>query len=478
MEAGTSPPSFRQPPTRPLASRTLTLSPLHAALRATPSATAPPATMAQDKSDTVLPSSRISADRHLSLPRKIMPDGAVVRAGESRPRPRYPERSVHLLSFAMAGLIPPFSRFFHEVLDFYEIHALHLAPNAVMTLSIFVHLCEMFIGVRSTMRLFQAFFVPQLLQGAVVGGCYFQPRPGTAGQYIESHLRKKWEDWKKDWFYTALPDHPRLRVPAGPPERSAAWLAASELGEEYDAVWDRLRGLRSWGLTGAMVFGDYFRRRIAPLQERSRGAWEYTGPNDPMRTHAGERWDWGEEDTKMVIRRVLGLDSAEQTLIPDGILPLCCDRDRESILAVMSVVGAGRGWPGRGGASGGGDSRAPGSGRKPGDDPASDPKEKRKAAESWPPSPPRGGGAERATDLPPAGHKRPAGPEAGRKKKRLRKIGQTEPCRGSYIEPPKWTFNRPPRRYKRWRPLRCSYLARPLVPSLSFSFVNAIWVPL
>nr|AAU90114.1 hypothetical protein [Oryza sativa Japonica Group] len=158
-------------------------------------------------------------------------------------------------------------RFFHEVLDFYEIHALHLAPNAVMTLAIFAHLYEMFIGVRPTMRLFQAFFIPQLLQGAVVGGCYFQPRPGTAGQYIESHLRKKWEDWKKDWFYTALLDHPRLRVPAGPPERSAAWLATSELGEEYDAVWDRLRGLRSLGLTGAMVFGDYFRRRIAPLQE-------------------------------------------------------------------------------------------------------------------------------------------------------------------------------------------------------------------
>jgi hypothetical protein len=75
----------------------------------------------------------------------------------------------------MVGLIPPFSRFFHEVLDFYEIHALHLAPNAVMTLAIFAHLCEMFIGVRPTMRLFQSFFVPQLLQGAVVGDATSSP---------------------------------------------------------------------------------------------------------------------------------------------------------------------------------------------------------------------------------------------------------------------------------------------------------------
>jgi hypothetical protein len=36
-----------------------------------------------------------------------------------------------------------------------------------------------------------------------------------------------------------------------------------------------------------MVFGDYFRRRIAPLQERPRGAWEFDGYNDPMHTHVG-----------------------------------------------------------------------------------------------------------------------------------------------------------------------------------------------
>ncbi|EEE50775.1 hypothetical protein OsJ_31133 [Oryza sativa Japonica Group] len=102
-----------------------------------------------------------------------------------------------------------------------------------------------------------------------------------------------------------------------------------------------------------MVFGDYFRRRIGPLQERSRGAWEYTGHNDPMRTHVGRRWDWGEEDAKTVIRRVLGLDTVEQTLIPDRILPLYSDHDRESILAVMSAVGAGRGRSRQGGAGAG-----------------------------------------------------------------------------------------------------------------------------
>ncbi len=266
------------------------------------------------------------------------------------------------------------------------------------------------------------------------------------GQYIESHLRKKWDDWKKDWFYTALPDHHRLQLPAGPRERSAGWQVVAELGEEYDAVRDRLRGLRSRGLTAAMVFGDYFRRRIAPLQERPRGAWEYTGYNGPMRTHVDQHWDWSEEDVKTVVRRVLSLDTVEPTLIPDRILPLCSDRDWESILAVMMVVGTGRGRSRLGvagggggndagsnsaaagggrasGSGGGGSSRVPGPSHGAGGGPAADPKGKRKISESVPPSPPCGGDVERATDRPPASHKRPTAVEPGQKKKRLRKIG-------------------------------------------------------
>lgn len=75
-----------------------------------------PAAMAQHAGNVVLPSSHITEERHLSLIRKIMPDGSVVRAREPQPRPRYLDRSVHLLSFTMAGLIPPFSRFFYKVL--------------------------------------------------------------------------------------------------------------------------------------------------------------------------------------------------------------------------------------------------------------------------------------------------------------------------------------------------------------------------
>nr|CAH67803.1 OSIGBa0132E09-OSIGBa0108L24.17 [Oryza sativa] len=347
---------------------------------------------------SVLPPSRIVSERQAGLPRRFMPESAtgreIVTLGEGRPAPRYPGRSVFFLPFAMAGLVPPFSSFFMDVLEFYDLQMAHLTPNAVMTLAIFAHLCEMFIGVSS-------------------------------------------------------------------------WRAPVDLGDGYDAVLDRLAGLRSQGLTGAMVYGDYLRRRIAPLQRRARGAWEYTGSEDYMRTHQGVRWDWAPEDFKIVVQRVLNLSSVEASLIPQGVLPLCSDPDRASILTIMQAVGASkerapRGHDGAGG-SRRGEQSTPGGGRAsgpcdggPGSSRPADARGKRKQEGTPSPSPPRGGGATRVSSRRPEGATPTPQPEGERKKKRLRKMGGTEPPRGNLISPPRWSFNRPPRSEIPSRPSRHS----------------------
>lgn len=48
--------------------------------------------MAQDAGNAILPASRIMLGKHMSFVRKFMPEDAVVRAEEPRPRLRYPER--------------------------------------------------------------------------------------------------------------------------------------------------------------------------------------------------------------------------------------------------------------------------------------------------------------------------------------------------------------------------------------------------
>nr|CAE03095.2 OSJNBa0017B10.10 [Oryza sativa Japonica Group] len=382
---------------------------------------------------SVLPPSRIVSERQAGLPRRFMPESAtsreIVSLGEGCPAPRYPGRSVFFLPFAMAGLVPPFSSFFMDVLEFYDLQMAHLTPNAVMTLAIFAHLCEMFIGVRPSLRLFRWFFTVQPVSPpSVVGGCYFQPRGPVLNRYIPCVLRKKWDDWKSDWFYTPLADEARLRLPSQPPAQASNWRAPVDLGDGYDAVLDRLAGLRSQGLTGAMVFGDYLRRRIAPLQRRARGAWEYTG-------------------------------SVEASLIPQGVVPLCSDPDRASILTIMQAVGASeerapRGHDGAGG-SRRGEQSTPGGGRAsgprdggPGSGRPADARGKRNQEGTPPPSPPRGGGAARASSRRPEGATPTSQLEGERKKKRPRKMGGTEPSRGNLISPPSEIPLRPSRHSK------------------------------
>nr|ABF98662.1 retrotransposon protein, putative, unclassified [Oryza sativa Japonica Group] len=393
---------------------------------------------------SVLPPSRIVSERQAELPRRFMPESAtgreIVSLGEGCPAPRYPGRSVFFLPFAMAGLVPPFSSFFMDVLEFYDLQMAHLTPNAVMTLAIFAHLCEMFIGVRPSLRLFRWFFTVQPVSPpSVVGGCYFQPRGPVLNHYIPCVLRKKWDDWKSDWFYTPLADEARLRLPSQPPAQASNWRAPVDLGDGYDAVLDRLAGLRSQGLTGAMVFGDYLRRRIAPLQRRARGAWEYTGSEDCMRTHQGVRWDWAPEDFKIVVQRVLNLSSVEASLISQGVLPLCSDPDRASILTIMQAVRASeerapRGHDGAGG-SRRGERSTPGGGRAsgprdggPGSGRPADARGKRKQEGTPPPSPPRGGGAARASSRRPEGATPTSQPEgSGRRNGPARWGGQNHP---------------------------------------------------
>nr|AAK92548.1 Hypothetical protein [Oryza sativa Japonica Group]AAP52875.1 retrotransposon protein, putative, unclassified [Oryza sativa Japonica Group] len=400
---------------------------------------------------SVLPPSRIVSERQAGMPRRFMPESAsgreVVELGEGRPAPHYPGRSVFFLSFAMAGLVPPFSSFFMDVLEFYDLQMAHLTPNAVMTLSIFAHLCEMFIGVRPSLQLFRWFFTAQPVSPpSVVGGCYFQPRGPVLSRYIPCVLRKKWDDWKSDWFYTPLADEARLRLPSQPPAQASSWRAPVDLGDGYDAVLDRLAGLRSQGLTGAMVYGDYLRRRIAPLQRRARGAWEYTGSEDYMRTHQGHKWDWVPEDLRMVVQRVLNLSSVEASLIPQGVLPLCSDPDRANILTIMQAVGASgerapRGHDGAGG-SRRGEQSTPGGGRAsgprdggPGGSHPTDARGKRKQESTPSPSPPRGGGAVRASSRCPEGAVPTSQPEGERKKKRLRKMGGPSHAGGTSSRP-------------------------------------------
>ena len=49
--------------------------------------------------------------------------------------------------FLIRGLALPVSPFFCGLLDFYELNLTHLNPNSILQVSIFVHLCEAYLGI-------------------------------------------------------------------------------------------------------------------------------------------------------------------------------------------------------------------------------------------------------------------------------------------------------------------------------------------
>ena len=55
--------------------------------------------------------------------------------------------SVIYVSFLIRGLALPVSPFFRGLLDVYELNLTHLNPNSILQVSIFVHLCEAFLGI-------------------------------------------------------------------------------------------------------------------------------------------------------------------------------------------------------------------------------------------------------------------------------------------------------------------------------------------
>lgn len=91
-----------------------------------------------------------------------MPDAALSGAANLLPLVRH------------GGIDSPFLSFFLDVQDFYGIQMAHLTLNAVLTLAIFAHLCEMFFGVRPCLRLFRWFLTMQLVSPATeADDCYF-----------------------------------------------------------------------------------------------------------------------------------------------------------------------------------------------------------------------------------------------------------------------------------------------------------------
>jgi hypothetical protein len=119
--------------------------------------------------------------------------------------------SVIYIPFLIRGLALPISPFFRGLLDFYHLNLTHLNPNSILQVSIFVHLCEAYLGILPHFGLWKYLYHcrPGMAGGQhqLVGGCKFGdapweedrvPRHSTQGQHQRLapgmvYHRESWE---------------------------------------------------------------------------------------------------------------------------------------------------------------------------------------------------------------------------------------------------------------------------------------------
>jgi hypothetical protein len=113
--------------------------------------------------------------------------------------------------------------------------------------------------------------------------------------------------------------------------------------EELVPVLNRVKELARGGLTSMMVLGDFLKRRIAPLQQRTRMAYMYTGSNECCRIARGPSTDFTRAELEVAIRGMTGdTFSPESLVLPSGVKALCEDQTLwSSVLASMPTLDEG-----------------------------------------------------------------------------------------------------------------------------------------
>jgi hypothetical protein len=139
-------------------------------------------------------------------------------AGDPYPMEKNPDEIPMFARFVECGLAVPTSDFFKGLPRYYDIEYLNLNPNGIFHVSIFVHFCEAFVGIKPHWILFRKFFrvktQPSTNDPRVVGGAGIQMREDAADQYLSYKLIESNQDWKSKWFCICN-HHPELPKPSG-----------------------------------------------------------------------------------------------------------------------------------------------------------------------------------------------------------------------------------------------------------------------
>ncbi|KAK1614264.1 hypothetical protein QYE76_019781 [Lolium multiflorum] len=195
-----------------------------------------------------------------------------------------------------------------------------LTPNSILHISIFITLCECFLGVPPNWALWKRIFL--LRRNASrnatynIGGVVICVR--TDVEYFDVKFPDSVQGWRKKWLYiheesansvehNIVPFDGNAKI-----QRRRSWdaEASEEEKKATEALMSRIRQLqntRGEELSGVQITAYFLRIRVQPLQARKNPLWTYTGVNDANRLSS----DLSAKDLEKLIRRISRLNKKD-----------------------------------------------------------------------------------------------------------------------------------------------------------------------
>jgi hypothetical protein len=207
-------------------------------------------------------------------------------AGDPYPMENNPDEIPMFARFVERGLALPVRDFFKGLLEYYGIEYLNLNPNGIFHVSVFVHFCEAFLGIKPHWVLFRKFFrvkpQPSANDPRVVGGAGIQMCEDAAEQYLAYKLIDSNQDWKSKWFYITN-HHSELPMPSGKQPKHQPWWNTEPTMQEDIQLLElllKIKALREARLRAEHVAFSFMKRRVQPLMARDTLGYQYTGEGD------------------------------------------------------------------------------------------------------------------------------------------------------------------------------------------------------
>ncbi|KAK1647457.1 hypothetical protein QYE76_065262 [Lolium multiflorum] len=266
----------------------------------------------------------------------------------SRPRP--PKGfTVMFSAFLFRGLSLPAHEFLRSLLYFYGIQLWQLTPNSILHLSIFVTVCEAFLGIDPHWGLWRKIFYVKRHNDSngppVVGGVGFVVRKEV--DYLDYPMKESVQGWRNKWFYLRDPSVSG-RCSNLPPfedkliaKPKKSWQNTLSPDEKLtaDRLFDQIVALKNTGgltMCGTEVVSVFLQRRVQPLMSRPHQLWLYSGKDDESRVSSA---DLSADDLRDEVRRLTCLSKNDNIVLISARPPYDADHlPTKPIYATVDAV--------------------------------------------------------------------------------------------------------------------------------------------